>query len=92
MATGTVKWYLDTKGFGFISPDGGGQDVYFGFSAIQVDGFQTLAEGQKVEFELVRGPRASGTKRPPRRLTALLHDVARRRPEGSILCWSPTRD
>ena len=57
MATGTVKWFLDAKGFGFITPDGGGRDVYFGFSAIQVDGFKTLAEGDRVEFEVTRGPK-----------------------------------
>ena len=55
MATGTVKWYNDAKGFGFIEPDGGGSDVFAHFSAIAMDGFKTLAEGQEVEFEIQTG-------------------------------------
>ena len=55
MATGTVKWYLNAKHFGFITADADGEDVYVGFAAIQVDGFKTLTEGQKVEFEVVQG-------------------------------------
>ncbi len=53
--TGTVKWFNDAKGFGFITREGGGEDVFVHFSAIQMDGFKSLAEGQRVEFELVRG-------------------------------------
>jgi cold shock protein len=52
---GTVKWFNDAKGFGFITREGGGEDVFVHFSAIQMDGFKSLAEGQRVEFELVRG-------------------------------------
>ncbi len=55
MATGTVKWFNDAKGFGFIAPDGGGEDVFCHHTAIQADGFRSLAEGQKVEYEVTRG-------------------------------------
>jgi CspA family cold shock protein len=57
MATGTVKWFNDAKGFGFIVQDGGGEDVFVHHSAINMDGFRTLQEGQKVEFEVGRGPK-----------------------------------
>ncbi|NQD36311.1 cold-shock protein [Permianibacter sp. IMCC34836] len=55
MATGTVKWFNETKGFGFITPDGGGEDLFAHFSAIQVQGFKVLREGQKVSFDVVQG-------------------------------------
>jgi CspA family cold shock protein len=55
MATGVVKWFSDDKGFGFITPDDGGGDAFVHFSAIKGDGFRTLAEGAKVEFELGQG-------------------------------------
>jgi CspA family cold shock protein len=57
MATGTVKWFNDAKGFGFITPDDGGEDLFAHFSAIQMNGFKTLKEGQKVQFEVVQGPK-----------------------------------
>ena len=57
MATGTVKWFNDAKGFGFITQDGGGEDVFCHFSAIQAEGFRTLQEGQKVEFDVTQGPK-----------------------------------
>ncbi len=57
MATGTVKWFNDAKGYGFITPDGGGEDLFAHFSAIQMNGFKTLKEGQKVVFEIVSGPK-----------------------------------
>jgi cold shock protein len=56
MATGIVKWFNDAKGFGFITQEGG-DDVFVHFSAIQAQGFKSLAEGQRVEFEVTRGPK-----------------------------------
>jgi CspA family cold shock protein len=57
MATGTVKWFNDAKGFGFISPEGGGDDLFAHFSAIQGQGFKTLTEGQRVTFDVTQGPK-----------------------------------
>ena len=57
MATGTVKWFNDEKGFGFITPEGGGEDCFVHHSEIQAQGFRSLEEGQKVEFEQVQGPK-----------------------------------
>lgn len=57
MARGTVKWFNDAKGFGFIAPDEGDRDCFVHYSAIQGDGFKTLAEGDAVEFEMVQGPK-----------------------------------
>lgn len=57
MATGIVKWFNDSKGFGFITPDGGGEDLFAHFSAIQSNGFRTLAEGQRVSFDVTTGPK-----------------------------------
>jgi CspA family cold shock protein len=57
MATGTVKWFNDAKGFGFITPDEGGDDLFAHFSAIQGGGFKSLKEGQKVQFEVTQGPK-----------------------------------
>jgi CspA family cold shock protein len=57
MATGTVKWFNESKGFGFITQDNGGADVFVHFSAIKSSGFKTLAEGQKVSFDVQNGPK-----------------------------------
>ncbi len=57
MATGTVKWFNDAKGFGFIKPDDGGDDLFAHFSAIQGSGFKSLKEGQKVTYEATKGPK-----------------------------------
>jgi CspA family cold shock protein len=57
MATGTVKWFNDSKGYGFITPDDGGEDLFAHFSAINMSGFKTLKEGQKVSFEVTQGPK-----------------------------------
>jgi cold shock protein len=60
--TGKVKWFNESKGYGFIEPEGGGRDVFVHFSAIQGDGYKTLSEGQMVEFEVIqgeKGPQAS---------------------------------
>jgi CspA family cold shock protein len=55
MATGTVKWFNDAKGFGFITPEDGGKDLFAHFSAIQEQGFKTLKEGQRVSFDVTTG-------------------------------------
>ncbi len=55
MATGTVKWFNETKGFGFVTPDNGGEDLFVHFSAISSTGYKTLQEGQRVSFEVTEG-------------------------------------
>ena len=57
MAKGIVKWFSNQKGYGFITPDGGGKDVFVHHSAIQGEGYKTLDEGQAVEFEVTQGPK-----------------------------------
>ena len=57
MTQGTIKWFSDQKGYGFITPDGGAKDVFVHFSALQGEGFKTLAEGQRVSFDIISGPK-----------------------------------
>mgnify|MGYP001816339469 CR=1 FL=1 len=56
MSTGVVKWFNNAKGYGFVTPDDGEQDVFVHFSAIEMEGYRTLKEGQRVEFEVEQGP------------------------------------
>ena len=57
MAQGTIKWFSDQKGYGFITPEGGKKDVFVHFSALKGEGFKTLAEGQLVSFDITQGPK-----------------------------------
>ena len=57
MATGIVKWFNNSKGFGFITPDGGGEDLFAHFSSITMDGYKSLREEQRVSFDIVDGPK-----------------------------------
>lgn len=59
MGTGTVKWFNDTKGFGFITPDEGGADLFAHYSAINMNGFKTLKEGQRITYEITQGPKGN---------------------------------
>lgn len=62
MATGTVKWFNETKGFGFITPTDGSKDVFVHFSAVSGSGFKSLVEGQHVEYEVEQGPKGPQAK------------------------------
>jgi len=67
MSTGKVKWFNESKGYGFIEPDGGGKDIFVHYSAIQCEGYKTLSEGQTVEIEVTqgdKGPQAENVMKP----------------------------
>jgi CspA family cold shock protein len=70
MATGKVKWFNDQKGFGFISPEGGGKDIFVHHSVIVGDGFRTLQDGEAVEYEAEEGPKGSKATRVKRLVDA----------------------
>ena len=78
MAQGTVKWFNDAKGYGFIQVEGG-EDVFVHYSAIQAQGFKSLAEGDKVEFEVTKGPRDFRRRTCGRRCSAVADDLTARR-------------
>src|ERR1700730_17769737 len=86
MATGTVKWFNDAKGYGFITPGGGGQAVFVHHTAIQMEGFRSLAEGQKVEYEVTAGPKgpeaANGPKGHAHSTARLTEPPGRSRPRA----------
>ena len=67
MPQGIVKWFNNQKGYGFITPDGGGKDVFVHFSAVQGDGFKSLNEGDAVQFDIVRGPKGEQASNVNRR-------------------------
>ncbi len=87
MATGTVKWFNDAKGFGFITQDDGGDDVFCHHTAIQMEGFKTLQEGQKVEFEVTKGPKGpAGPERSDGLVNPTRTTTARPRHEAGQFC------
>lgn len=85
MATGTVKWFNDAKGFGFIEPDAGGSDVFAHFSAIAMDGFKTLKQGARVDYDLITGPKGllAQNIRAPESTNSLPSAVPEKEPESA---------
>lgn len=81
MLMGTVKWFNDAKGFGFLEPDEGGPDVFAHFSAIDMEGFRTLKQGGKVSFEMVQGPKGNLAHN----IRALASDIERELPQEVTL-------
>jgi CspA family cold shock protein len=86
MPIGTVKWFNDAKGFGFIEPEGGGADVFAHFSAIQMDGFRTLKQGSKVSYDLAQGPKGDLAQniRPVEKAAGEPHPAATQSGDGSL--------
>ena len=83
--TGTVKWFNDSKGFGFLTRDDGEKDVFVHHSAVQGDGFKTLAEGQRVEFDVVQGQKSGeGTGPVHEAIPAAASAHQRRRDDNSL--------
>ena len=83
MALGTVKWFTDSKGFGFITPDDGSEDLFAHFSAINMNGFKDPEEGEKGLFEVVQGPKGKGFEYPARLIPGF--PVKKTRPTGRVL-------
>jgi cold shock protein len=89
MAQGLVKWFNDSKGYGFIEPEGGGDDIFVHFSAIQMNGFKTLAQGSRVSYELADGPKGKQA------LNIMAEEAARntrRSPYGMLPVHQASRD
>ncbi len=91
MATGSVKWFNGEKGFGFITQDGGGPDVFVHFSAISGSGYRNLEEGQKVEFETNEGPKGLQAANVPRHLSTRNKPIAEPRLRGGGVLSRPRR-
>jgi cold shock protein len=89
MAQGLVKWFNDSKGYGFIEPEGGGEDIFVHFSAIQMNGFKTLAQGSRVSYELADGPKGKQALNITAEEAAR---SARRSPYGMLPVHQASRD